>query len=370
MPRRGVLIVMLARRYGGADARVLRLAAALHGERPYAVAVLAGSPIHERLAAAALNVVAVPYGRGDPRLVPRLLREARRRRLAVIDAQNPQSHLWGALAGRLGGLPLRLCTVHSVVRTSERSRLRVLLYEATLRLARRLGCRFVAVSPAIAGYLRTLGIPPDRIEVIANGVDSPAADLPADPPAAGLRAALGWSDAYLVAAIGRLEPVKGLDVLLHAVAALAAARSRLRCLVVGDGRERAALESRAAALGLAGRVHFAGFRRDVPALLAECDLLCLPSRSEGLPYVVLEAMAAGRPVLATRVGSLPEILSPGIAARMVPPGDVAALAAGIGWFIDHPEAAAALGRAGRALVGERFGSAAMIAQTLAAYDRD
>jgi glycosyltransferase involved in cell wall biosynthesis len=363
--RRGVLLVMLARRFGGADARVLQLAEAMHGQRPYAVAVLAGSPMHERLAAAGLELLAIPHGRGDPRVVPWLLREMRRRRLSIVDAHNPQSQLWGSISASLARAPVRLCTVHSVSRDSDRGRRRILLYETVLRLAHRLGCRFLAVSPAVAAYLGTLGIPPSRIEVILNGIEP----LPAPRPGAGLRERLGWTQAHVVATVGRLEPVKGHGVLLQAIAALRDRRPALRCLLVGDGRERAALERQAATLGIAGLVHFAGFRQDVPALLAECDLFCLPSLSEGVPYALLEALACGVPALATRVGSLPEILSPELAGRLVPPGDPAALAAAIERAIDRPDEMAALARSGQALVRGRFDRAEMIARTLAAYDR-
>lgn len=362
----GVLMVALAKRFGGADVRVLRIAAALQGRRRYAVAAIAGSPLHERLEAAGLAVIPIASGRGDPRTLWALVRAIRRHRFGVVDAHNSQSHLWGALAGFVAFAPVRICTVHSITRYSDRGWHRVLLYESVLRLAGLLGCRFIAVSGSIRRYLGSLGLPESRTCLIPNAVDLP--EKPAR-SGSGIRGPLGWDAAAdVVVVVGRLEPVKGHRYLLQALHGIREACPGLRCLIVGDGRERAALEAEVARLDLAGIVHFAGFRSDVPALLAESDILCLPSLSEGLPYAVLEAAAHGLPMVVSAVGGMAEFLVHGETARLVPPGDAAALARELRWLAEHCDERAALGRAARDLVRRRFDPDRMVAGTLAVYD--
>jgi glycosyltransferase involved in cell wall biosynthesis len=141
----------------------------------------------------------------------------------------------------------------------------------------------------------------------------------------------------------------------------------LRVAIAGEGRERAALEAEIARLGLRDRVHLTGFRRDVPALLAASDAFCMPSLSEGLPFALLEAGSAGLPVIATRVGGMAELLEHGRTARLVPPGDPAALARELRLLVEDPDGAGATARALRALIAERFGVERMIDRTLEEY---
>lgn len=362
MTERPVLIIDLAKRYGGTDVRVLALARRLHGRRPYAVAVLSGSPLHERLEGEELRTLPVPFGRGDPRVVPFLVRAIRRGAYGVVDAHNPQSQLWGGLAAALARTP-SVTTVHSAYLDEHAGSLRGRAYEAVLRLNRRGGARFVAVSDTIVAYLRGVGIPPERISVIENGLDAEPAGL-----GRGDLEELGWGDdAYVVTVVGRLEPVKGHGFLIEAVRRLASTRPELRCLIVGDGRRRAALEEQVRAGGLTDRVRLTGFRDDVGPLLRASDAFCLPSLSEGLPYALLEACAHGLPLLVTSVGEMATLFEEGRTALLVPPADPDALARGLEWLLDHEPEATAMGRAALELARERFGAERMVAETLEVY---
>jgi glycosyltransferase involved in cell wall biosynthesis len=359
--------VALARRRGGVDVRVRQIAEALQGRRRYAVAVLEGSPLHRSLAKAGLSVLPLDSGRGDPRTMWRLYRAIRRGRFAVVDAHNPQSHLWATLAGWLARAPATICTVHNASRTSERSRLRAVGYEAILRAARPLGCRFVAVSPSIRDYLESLGIAPGRITMILNGIAIPDEALA---PTGIVRRSLGWAaEHYVVAIVGRLHPVKGHRYLLSAIASLTDELPQIRCLVVGEGTERSAVQSEIQRLRLGGIVHLAGQRDDVPDLMRDSDLLCLPSLSEGMPFALLEAAAIGLPLLASKVGGMAAMLVHDETARLVPPGDSAALAAELRWFVEHREKALELGRSAREMVRRRYGVETMVGETLALYGR-
>jgi glycosyltransferase involved in cell wall biosynthesis len=361
-----VLIVDLAKRYGGGEVRVLDMAKLLHGQYPYAVATLAGSPLHQRLDAAKLVSLPVSFSRSDPRLLIFLLRAIRRHGYEVLDAHNAQSQFWGHLAGILGGVRTRVSTVHSSYRYEHNGSLKGWAYELVLRFNAWSGTQFVVVSEAIQTYLRAIGVPQEKISLIHNSIEPPALcakdrDLP-------LLKTLGWGkEAYIVTVVARLEPVKGHTFLIEALSQLAEERPQLRCLIVGDGRARAALEAQVQRSNMQDRVHFTGFRDDVPALLRASDAFSLPSLSEGLPFALLEACAHRLPALVTEVGGMAGLFVHKESAFLVPPSDPDALSEGIRWLIDHPEEAAAMGEAASESVLRRFGAEEMISKTLAVY---
>jgi glycosyltransferase involved in cell wall biosynthesis len=201
--------------------------------------------------------------------------------------------------------------------------------------------------------------------VIWSAVDPEA--LRPSAPREVLRAQLGEAPetpCLLVAA--NLVQRKGVDVLLAAVAALAP-RSRCALWVAGDGPERAALEAASARLGIAERVRFLGRRSDVPDLLEACDVFVLPSRQEGLGVAALEAMARGRPVVASAIGGLGEIVIPEQTGLLVPPGDAAVLAAALERLLADPALARRLGSAGAARVAEHFLAEQMVSAYEALY---
>ena len=182
----------------------------------------------------------------------------------------------------------------------------------------------IAVSDALAGKARALGVPPDRVHLLYNGVDSERF-RPGDRAAA--RCALEIADdGPLVLYVGNLKPAKGCIDLLEAFPAVLAHHPRARLAYVGSGAAGAAIARRAEQLGIAGRVLLAGARphEQLPLWMQAADLLSLPSHNEGVPNVVLEAMACGLPVVATRVGGIPEVL-PEQAGVLVPAHDHDAL---------------------------------------------
>ena len=210
--------------------------------------------------------------------------------------------------------------------------------------------------------------------MIRNGLDlarfTPGSD------ASSLRRELGLPDGVpLIAMLSRLSRLKGVEDFLDAAATVAARFKEARFLVIGgninpDGSGyRRELEERAARLGLQQRVLFTGFRLDVPRLLSAVTMSVLPSLSEGLSNTILESMAAGAPVVATRVGGSAEALEDGVDGLLVPPRDPAALSRAITWVLEHPEAARELGRRARARVAEEFSLQRMIRETECLYAR-
>lgn len=284
----------------------------------------------------------------------------------VIEEQAPDLvHLHTGRASWLGGLAARWAgrpavTTRRMDRAVRRGWKTRLVYEHLVR-------RVVAISPAVARELAAGGVPPARVSTIASSVEPPA--LPADPDERdrrrrAARAALGLGpDERVVLVLAALVPRKGIDVLLEALAGSELARTVL--LVAGEGEQRGALEARAAALGLGPRVRFLGQRDDKERLLEACDVFCLPSRQEGLGVAALEAMAAGRAVVASRVGGLAEAVEHERSGLLVPPGDPRALARALARLLDDPALRERLAAHGPLRVAEGF----LAEQMVAAYER-
>jgi glycosyltransferase involved in cell wall biosynthesis len=217
-----------------------------------------------------------------------------------------------------------------------------------------------AVSEQARTWLREEGYD-GPAQVILNGVRF-------DPPTEArmtIRSELGLGDAFTLIMVARIDDMKGHDTLLQAAALLREAGQSPALLLVGDGERRRAMQAMARELGLGADARFLGYRRDIPNLLAAADLFVLPSRSEGMPLSVLEAMAAGLPVVATRVGGVPELVSDGVHGLLVSIDDAPALAGAIRRLMSDPASAARMGSAGRDRVNRQFSFDAM----LDAYDR-
>ena len=320
-----VLLVDLARGFGGAEMRVIDTASLLAESVECSLVALGDSPLHRRATAAGITVHPIRYRRHDPRIVGAIRDLIRSHRPRVIDAHNVQSQLWGLYAATAERVPGRVSTVHSEYRFENPGR-KGRIHELILRRNLAWGSSFVAVSEGIARYLRAVLGPKPQVELIRRS-------FPVPPPPAGAltrRSDFGWGeDDFVVGVIGRLAIAKGHHVLFEALSILREKGVSVRCYVVGDGAERQRLERQVGSSGLLDSVHFAGFLGDVGSALDFIDVLCLPSLSEGLPNVVLEAAGSRVPVVATSVGEIPSLLRDGIDALLIPPNDPAALAAAL-----------------------------------------
>jgi len=223
----------------------------------------------------------------------------------------------------------------------------------------------VAISEGVRAMLIESGVDAARIHVVPSGVDADRF-VPTAGARSAARARYQIADhACLLVVVGALEERKGHAVLLEALAILANPRVHLLC--AGEGSARAGLEARCAALGLDATVRFLGRVDDVASVLAAADVMVMPSRQEGLGVAALEAMAVGLPVIASRVGGLPEAVQDGETGLLVPTGDPAALAAAIGRLAADPMLARRLGAQGATRVRTRFTMAGMADATLAIY---
>lgn len=263
-------------------------------------------------------------------------------RADAVISHGAWANLQGATAARLVGIP-SLAVEHGVDPWR---------YESSLRCAidrglGRLNCTRIAVSDSVAAMLVERRVMRrNRILTIANGVVSgPPAHISERQRA---RAICGCNEhAFLVGSVGRLVPIKGHMVLLSAFRALAADNDACRLVLVGDGPMRVALEAEVADADLSDRVWFAGERDDVRELLPAFDVFALPSQSEGLSMALLEAMAAGLPIVATAVGGNPELILDGQTGWLVPANDPIAIADVLRQVLARPLAAKEVGEAAR-----------------------
>lgn len=231
--------------------------------------------------------------------------------------------------------------------------------------------RYVALSKDIANWLeQDVRVARSRIRHICNGVDTdrfrPEGPAVRDRP---------WADAerpIVIGTAGRLDPVKDLALLLRAMRLIqdtdASHGRNVRLLIAGEGPLRKNLESLAGELGLAGQTWFAGVRKDMPELMRSIDVFVLTSVGEGISNTILEAMASGRPVVATRVGGNPELVADGENGRLCDSGDVEGVAAAIRSYLESPEQRASHGQSGRRRAVECFSLDAMVAGYANLYD--
>jgi glycosyltransferase involved in cell wall biosynthesis len=340
---------------GGAENHLLALAGAqvMAGHSVDVAYLRGGDPARERQLAAS-GVRPIRLGRGrrpGPGAVLRLAGLVRSARYAVVHAHLIEGELAAALALALAPGPRLVITRHNDDPVWRRAVVR----RVANWLAGRAD-RVIAISDHVRGSFADLGVPAEKLTTVHYGLE----------PAAGgrARAELGVpADGTLLGVVGRLVEQKGHDVLLRALAELPGAR----LAVVGAGPAERDLRARAA--GLAERVHWLGWRPDGAACIAAFDVFVHPSRWEGLGLVLLEAMALARPIVASRVSAIPEIVVDGETGWLVPPDDPAALAGALRAAIEDPEEARRRGQAGRRRLDARFTVERMTAATTAVYDR-
>jgi glycosyltransferase involved in cell wall biosynthesis len=359
-----VLLVITLAEVGGAQAYVAALLPALVTRFDVAVAAHGSGPLRDAADAAGARFLPLRHVRRPLSLwrdlagFAELVRLLRRERPDLLHASSSKAGVLGRLAAAVSGVPVRIFTVHGwafAAHSGVPSRL--------YRWADRLVEPLTTVTICVSEHQREAGLAAgtcasERTVVIPNAVDvsTPPRSRPVERPRP------------LIVAVGRLKAPKDFPTLVSALAALP--RDSFDALIVGDGPDRPRLEEQIRTCGLAGRVRLAGERRDVPDLLAEADVFVLPSRSEGHPVSVLEAMAAGVPVVASRVGGIPEQVDDGVTGLLVAPGDPEALAAALGRLAADPALRRRLGAAGRVRAEKAFDLDAFRRAHLEVYFRE
>jgi starch synthase (maltosyl-transferring) len=333
---------------GGAERALVQIVTRLDRSRWEPAVFCLGRPgaLVAPLEAAAIPVTCL--GARSAQSVSVLARLARA--VARFEPRVLQTFLYHAnIAGRLAGWRARVPHIVSGIRVAEhRSRMRLWIDRVTSGLVQ----RHVCVSQGVAEFsIRRGGLPAAKVVVIPNGVDSArfAGATPADLGSLGIPAGR-----RTLLFVGRLDPQKSPGLLIDAAGAVLSSHADVHVLFVGDGPMRGELREQARLSAVGERIHFAGPRSDIPELLQACAALVLPSRWEGLPNVVLEAMAAGRPVVATRVEGTTELVRHGQTGLLADPDSASALAEALDWLLEHPGEATAMGLAAQQVVQQSF----------------
>jgi glycosyltransferase involved in cell wall biosynthesis len=362
-----VLEVMATGTNGGAQEHVHSLVTRLNPEC-YDVRVVSlshGSSVR-RLQRAGIDVTVIDEP--DDRRAVRELADS----VASFAPEIIHNHMYRAeVIGTRAALLLgeKGCKRPAIISTVHSSRIRCVDDRQTIRQLTPLMDRLIVVSRAIEEKVREEGRVGAPVSLIYNGVDLQRYNH--QQPCCTLHDEYGIpEDAPIVGVVARLETEKGHRTLIDAWPEVLAAVPNAWLLVVGEGSERDSLEAEAASLGLSERVVFTGRREDVPAVTAALDVAVLPSYREAQGLSVLEAMALSRPVVASNVGGIPEMIEDGVTGLLVPPNDCDALAAALIKLLTHHPYADMIARRGHDLVHERFCVELMVNSIESIYDEE
>ena len=367
-----ILYVIPRPEIGGAERQLLMLMRGLDRNRfrPHVVCLDGEGELLREYRDAAEQVHVLNRRRAfDLKALTALVEIARALRPALVHTYLYIANLYGGWAARLAGVPSLVVSQRGLGIDPQHSRRRVFQMRAFNLLIAQFADRLLVNAHAVAGPMWRAGFAPERTRIIHNGIGA----LPAIPEAHrnALRRELDIREGQiLLGAIARIDPKKDLATMLRAVARVAERHPRVRLLVVGGGFPHylKSLEALADTLGIRNSVDFLGFRKDPLSVLSLCSVSLLSSLTEGLPNAVLESMLLGKPVVATRVGGVPELIEDGIEGHLVPKGDAEQFAARICRLIENPQRAAQMGAAGRNRAQRDFSAEAMVQRTGAIYD--
>ena len=313
---------------------------------------------------APMNVPVIPLQREPgfhPGLAKRLARVMKEHAINIVHCHHYSPYVYGLLASMLRPGVQLVFTEHGKLSDHGPSRKRRLVNPILSRWP----ARVCAVSADLKQHMVSEGFPASRVNVLYNGIDPGARPTSADKRAA--RAALGIpDDAFVIGTAGRLDPVKNLNVFLEAHGVLAARNPNVRAVIIGDGPERARLENKSASLGTVHKAVFAGYRQDARALMAAFDVYLNCSVYEGVSLTILEAMAAGLPVIASPAGGNPEVVVENETGLLVP-AKARPLADALATLLHDPRRRQLMGDAGRWRVIRHFSIARMVDDYARAY---
>ncbi len=383
------VIHVITRLDRGGSAQNTLLTALGHDRSRFAALVVTGLPgrweaqggikaaeeSHQRLAAAGIRCQVLPTLTrsiapiNDMRTLRHLVALFRRERPVIVHTHTSKAGAVGRLAAWLAGVPVIVHTPHGHVFYGHFGRLVSWLFLQAERLLATCTSRMVALTEAERDEHLERGVGRnDHFAVIPSGIDLEQFKRVAGAVGRRPKGVDCPPDALVVGSVGWLTPIKGHRFLIEAIARLKPSHPRLFAVIVGGGELKDELMALAVKLSVHDSVQLVGERTDVPDCLGAMDLFVLPSLNEGMGRALVEAMAAARPVIATRVGGIPAFVKDRQNGLLVPPGDSTALAAAIAELLSRPDWAKELGAAASQSIGARFGIPAMVHSVEAVYE--
>ena len=372
-PERAISIchVAVGDLWAGAEVqlKVLLSKLVLRPEFNLSVILFNGGRLGKEIEKLGVPVTVLPEAeRGSGKLFLELASQFKQSKIDLVHTHKYKDTILAAPAAKLCGIPHVVRTVHGLREPFKGMQaFKMNVYEAIERTIHR-HCvdAIIGVSSQIERRYRAEGAV-SRVVCIRNGIDFDG--RPSQVDRNRIRRDLGVdTGTCLIGTVGRLTPVKGLSYLLQSIPILLRQRANVRLLIVGDGVIRKDLEVQAHDLGISETVVFLGHREDTDELLQALDIFVLPSLNEGIPMALLEAMAASRAVVASRVGGIPEIVEDGVEGILVEPMDVTQLAESCGRLIESPEIAMKMGEQARKRVVQEFSAAAMADRVAGLYE--
>lgn len=363
-----ILFVMDGMEFGGGERVFVQLAAGLKDRYQLSAATMAGMKFEETLKS--LGVQTYPVDMGSQlsfKPVYKIFDIIKKNKVDFIHSQGARADFFARVAGRIAGIPYNICTIATPIEKFDIGVLRKGIYRFIDRLTESSVDRFIVVSDSLEKLLTSKrGISAKRVVKIHNGIElhkyHPAYN------SGKLRIELGISqDVPLIGSIGRIIWSKGLEYLIEATKEIFILYPQARLLIVGEGPFKNKLVLKCKKLGIINNVIFTGFINDIREILSSIDLLVFPSLSEGFPMVVLEAMAMGKPIVATRIDGITEQISDGKEGLLVPPKDPSALAEAVSKLIGNRKLAKSMGLAARKKAEAEFSVEKMIAETEKVY---
>jgi glycosyltransferase involved in cell wall biosynthesis len=312
--------------------------------------------------------------RFNPMVILRLVNLMKRENVDIVHSQGGRADFFARMAAKLSRVPIVVSTVQMPVEGFNVSTIKRLIYILLNRFSERFVDRFIVVSDALEKMMiEKQRIESQRVVKIYNGIEIDEFCMDYDKEAihvkSRFREEMGFSNSVpVIGAIGRLVWQKGFEYFIEAIPGLLKEFKEARFLIVGEGELEEELKVKSKRLGLEDKLTFTGFRSDIKEILASIDICILPSLLEGLPMILLEAMAMGKPIVATDIDGIKEVLADGEAGLLVPPRNMEALSDAIITLLGNEGKSYQMGMAARKIVKEEFGVDVMVQKVEKVYD--
>jgi glycosyltransferase involved in cell wall biosynthesis len=310
--------------------------------------------------------------RFNPKIVLRLAGLMKREKIDIVHSQGGRADFFARITAKLMKVPVMVSTIAMPIEGYDVNRIKKSIYIFLDRFSERFVDRFMVVSESLRKTLiERHRVHPEKVTTIYNGIEVDEYSI--DGKGVGNQASehkkeFGLeNDVPIIGAIGRLVWQKGLEYLLEAIPEIIKKFPRIKFLIVGEGSLRESLEMKSERLKIKENIIFTGFRKDIKTILASIDILAMPSLQEGLPMILLEAMAMAKPIVATHIDGISELLDNGRTGALAPARDSRALAAAIIDLLSHGDKASQMGLAARKAVEEKFSVETMVEKVANVY---